>query len=196
MMASVRPGTVPFTALPWRPRIHLGLFVHRVDGLDPGLYCLVREPGARPALAAAMRRDLLWEEVATEVPDLGLYLLAPLDCREAARSVSCHQDIAADGAFALGMLAEYENGMVDLGPWFYRRLHWEAGAIGQVLYLEAEAAGIRSTGIGCFFDDAMHGVLGIKDASFHTLYHFTVGGPVEDTRLQTAPAYDHLGGSR
>jgi len=25
--------------------------------------------------------------------------------------------------------------------------------IGQVLYLEAEAQGVRATGIGCFFDD-------------------------------------------
>ena len=28
--------------------------------------------------------------------------------------------------------------------------------IGQVLYLEAEAAGARATGIGCFYDDAVH----------------------------------------
>ena len=61
--------------------------------------------------------------------------------------------------------------------------------IGQMLYLEAEAAGVRGTGIGCFFDDAMHEVLGISDHSWQSLYHFTVGGAVEDSRLQTAPAY-------
>ena len=61
--------------------------------------------------------------------------------------------------------------------------------IGQPLYLEAEAAGIRSTGIGCFFDDPMHEVLGIKDRSYQDLYHSTVGGSVEDTRLTTLPAY-------
>ena len=60
------------------------------------------------------------------------------------------------GASVLGMIAEYEAPIEQNGPWFYPRLFWEAGMIGQVLYLEAEAAGIRSTGIGCYFDDPMH----------------------------------------
>ena len=59
------------------------------------------------------------------------------------------------------MIAEYEAPMKRYGPWFYPRLFWEAGVIGQVLYLEAEAAGIRSTGIGCYFDDPMHDVLAL-----------------------------------
>ena len=33
--------------------------------------------------------------------------------------------------------------------------------VGQVLYLEAEAAGARATGIGCFYDDPVHDVLGL-----------------------------------
>ena len=61
--------------------------------------------------------------------------------------------------------------------------------IGQILYLEAEAAGIRSTGIGCFFDDPVHDLFGFKDGTYQSLYHFTVGGPVEDTRLTTLPPY-------
>ena len=64
--------------------------------------------------------------------------------------------------------------------------------IGQVLYLEAEAHGIRSTGIGCFFDDPVHDILGLKDHEFQSLYHFTVGKQVEDLRLQTWPPYSHL----
>jgi hypothetical protein len=68
-------------------------------------------------------------------------------------------------------------------------LFWEAGVIGQVLYLEAEAANARSTGIGCFFDDAVHDVLGLTDNQFQSLYHFTVGISVEDHRLQSSPAY-------
>ncbi len=58
-----------------------------------------------------------------------------------------------------------------------------------MLYLEAEAVGIRATGIGCFFDDAVHQLLGIKDDSYQSLYHFTVGYPIEDTRLITMPPY-------
>ena len=64
--------------------------------------------------------------------------------------------------------------------------------IGQVLYLEAEACGVRSTGIGCFFDDPVHDMLSLRDNEFQSLYHFTVGGPVDDGRLQTWPPYAHL----
>jgi hypothetical protein len=61
--------------------------------------------------------------------------------------------------------------------------------VGQVLYLEAEEAGIRATGIGCYFDDAVHEVFGIDSREWQSLYHFTVGGPLEDGRLTTTPAY-------
>jgi hypothetical protein len=109
-----------------------------------------------------------------------------------ASSASCGQDIAGDGAFSLGMIAEFEEPLRTIGPWFYRRLFWEAGLIGQVLYLEAEAAGIRSTGIGCYFDDPVHGLFGFDGNQFQSLYHFTVGGPVEDSRLTTEEPYgDH-----
>ena len=103
--------------------------------------------------------------------------------------MSCGQDIAAKGAFSVGMIADFETPLRTSGPWIYRRLFWETGMIGQVLYLEAEAATIRSTGIGCFFDDAVHGLFGFTGRTFQSLYHFTVGGPVEDTRLMTAPPY-------
>ena len=43
--------------------------------------------------------------------------------------------------------------------------------VGQVLYLEAEAQGARGTGIGCFFDDAVHDILGLKDNTYQSLYH-------------------------
>ena len=61
----------------------------------------------------------------------------------------------------------------------------------KVLYLEAEAAGVRGTGIGCFYDDPVHDVMGIRaeDIRLQSLYHFTIGGPVEDLRLQTLQPY-------
>jgi hypothetical protein len=91
------------------------------------------------------------------------------------------------------MLAHFADN-IETETWRYRRLFWECGLIGQILYLEAEAAGIRGTGIGCFFDDAVHGVLGLLDNDWQSLYHFTVGEPMDDARLQTLPAYDHLQG--
>ena len=40
--------------------------------------------------------------------------------------------------------------------------------IGQVLYLEAEAVGVRTTGIGCFFDDPVHQAMGFGDMASRT----------------------------
>lgn len=109
-----------------------------------------------------------------------------------AAAIACGQAIAADGCFALAMLADLRD--LPGAPWLYRRLFWETGSIGQTLYLEAEALGIAATGIGCFFDDRMHAMLGLQGRALQSLYHFTVGGRVDDERLQTRDAYFHLAG--
>jgi hypothetical protein len=184
---ALRPA--PWDAMPWEPAIHFGLFVHRVDRIEPGLYAMARDPRKVENLKAAMHRHFAWEAPPGCPAELPLYLLERGDARALATQVSCRQDIAGDGAFSLGMIAEYQASLVAHGPAFYRRLFWEAGAIGQVLYLEAEAAGVRATGIGCFFDDPVHQVFGFRDLAFQSLYHFTVGGPVEDVRLTTMPPY-------
>ena len=105
-----------------------------------------------------VRLEWLWREVGPA--DLPLYLLLPHDLRETASWICCHQAIAAGSCFALGMLASFEG--VEQSPWRYRRLYWECGMIGQTLYLEAEADPVRATGIGCFFDDEMHRLLGLQ----------------------------------
>ncbi len=178
----------PWDALPWAPAIDLALFVHRVAGLAPGLYVLVREPQRRDALEAAMHEAFAWRRVGP--PELPLFLLEEGDVRRTAIDLSCHQDIAGDGCFALAMSAEFEPSLQRRGASFYRRLFWETGVIGQVLYLEAEAHGVRATGIGCYFDDAVHQALGFGDETFQSLYHFTVGAPVDDPRLTTLPPYE------
>ena len=180
---------VPWDAIPWAPAIHFALFVHRVEGIEPGLYALVRDPGKVRKLKQAMHAQFAWEAPPGCPADLPLYSLERGDARALATQVSCRQEIAGEGAFSLGMIAEYQASLAAHGPWFYRRLYWEAGAIGQVLYLEAEAAGVRATGIGCFFDDPVHQVFGFRDLAFQSLYHFTVGGAVDDPRLTTLPAY-------
>jgi hypothetical protein len=187
MLARTMPA--PRDAIPWRAAIHFGLFVHRVDGIEPGLYALGRDRAKVEKLKGAMHAHFTWEAPPGCPADLPLFLLERGDARELATQVSCRQEIAGEGAFALGMLAEYQASLVAHGPSFYRRLFWEAGAVGQVLYLEAEAAGVRATGIGCFFDDPVHQVFGLKDLAFQSLYHFTVGGALDDPRLTTLPAY-------
>jgi SagB-type dehydrogenase family enzyme len=184
---------VPWASFPWRPRVHPLLLVHRVSGLAPGMYLLWRDPDRAGELQSAMKADLAWERVCEAPEGLPLFRLAEGDAGRLARTINCHQEIASDGAFAVEMLAEFEASLRAHGNWVYRRLHWEAGALGQVLYLEAEAAGVRGTGIGCFFDDVVHDVLGITDRRLQMLYGFPVGTPVEDPRLSTEPTYRHLG---
>ncbi len=191
MMDRVLPrfGHPPWSALGPPTHVHLGLFVHLVEGLAPGLYFLVRSPGQLATLSESMRSEFTWQKPAGCPKTVPLYHLRSGDVRAAAGQVSCGQDIAADGAFSLGMIVDFEGPLQTHGAWVYRRFFWETGMIGQVLYLEAEAAGIRSTGIGCFFDDPVHDLFGFKDRKYQSFYHFTVGGPVEDTRLTTLPAY-------
>ncbi len=190
---SKRP--IPWDGLPWNPTIHLALFVHRIDGLPSGMYWLNRNPQDRQItdLQSHMHEQFVWSVPENCPPELPLYLLEEGDARNLAMQLSCGQEIASDSAFALGMIAEFDENLEAHGSWFYKRLFWETGLIGQVLYLEAEAAGIRSTGIGCFFDDPVHRVLGFHpQTKYQSLYHFTVGGPTDDGRLTTLPPYTHL----
>jgi len=183
---------MPWDALPWDPAIHLMLFVHRVEGLEAGLYILARDPKKLPLLRQSMNPELEWTPAPGCPEDLPLFWLLQGNAQRLAAQVSCQQGIAGDSAFSLGMLAEFEGRLRQGGAWWYPRLFWEAGLLGQVLYLEAEAAGVRGTGIGCFFDDPVHEIVGIKDLSIQSLYHFTIGGPVDDQRLMTLPPYHHL----
>jgi hypothetical protein len=187
--------------------IHLAVFVHRVKGLAPGLYLLVRNEKDLPALRAALDgtiaeyptleqqpgggrtplwhepKPFLWTKVPLLVQDVvvtssasfnvdgdawreeqesnstwGLYALRFGDYSQAAERISCDQQIAGGGTFSLGMLGRW-------GDWDhsrrYKELLWESGAVGQGLYLLAEAHGLQGTGIGCFYDDAVHRLLGL-----------------------------------
>ena len=185
-------NTVPWDAFELTPRIHLAIFVHRVDDLAPGLYVLMRDRSRQGALQEACRVNLNWKPVTED--GLPLFALDLADLQEIASYTSCMQDIAGDGCFSLGMVADFRRTIDEEGAWAYRRLFWECGLIGQVLYLEAEAAGVQATGIGCYFDDLMHQGLGLdlNDDTWQSLYHFTVGGGVTDTRLTTLPPYGHL----
>jgi SagB-type dehydrogenase family enzyme len=205
-------AVLPRPQLPWLSqlapsRIHLLLFVLRVDGLASGLYLLSRNPAAALDLFSALapddqrfaeRRPVA--EFDGDCPShLGLIQLAEMGLQELqriARSLSCHQDIASTSAFSLGMLGEFEGALKPgdfpealLDGHGYRDLLREAGLLGQVLYLEAEAAGVRGTGIGCFFDDPVHQLFGLTGQRYQSVYHFTVGTPVNDERIETGPPY-------
>lgn len=190
-MTLPRASVVPWDAIAWEPRIHLVLFVHRVEGLAPGLYLFLRNKHVEVKLRKELSAEFEWLPIPDGPAHFSLFRLISADAQNAARALSCHQNIAADGVFSLGMLAEYQNNLT-LSPWVYRQLFWEAGMLGQVLYLEAEAANVRGTGIGCYFDDGVHDLLGIQNQALQSMYHFTIGGAITDTRLQTLAAYGYL----
>ena len=189
MPAGPELRSVPFDALGWTPRVDLVLFVHLVQGLTPGVYVLVRHPQPPAELRAQMDPHFTRAAPLGCPPELPLFQLLEGDCRSLAAQLSLGQEIAGDGAFSLGMLADMDSALRECGPWGYRRLFWEAGMIGQVLYLEAEAAELRGTGIGAYFDDLVHELLGLRGNRFQSLYHFTVGGPLDDPRLTTLSSY-------
>lgn len=195
LLARLMPAAAaPWTALPLPPAVSLLLFVHHVEGLAPGLYLLPRGADHAQQLQDAIDSPhLRWQRVADFEPAL-VCLSSNTDWREAAQMLSCQQEIAADGAFAVAMLADFERSLSRHGATAYRQLFWECGLIGQILYLEAEAAGLSGTGIGCYYDDLVHRVIGLDiDAEqWQSLYHFTIGGREEDRRLRTIPAYAHL----
>lgn len=188
-----RANTPPWDMLPQQARVHPVLFVHNVEGLARGVYALPRYEQAMPVLKSKLRDEFKWQRPAECPEHIPLYLLIAANCQNAARTIACHQDIASDSAFSLAMLAEYED-TINQADHLYRNLYWEAGILGQVLYLEAEANNLRGTGIGCFFDDALHDTLGITDNSLQDVYHFTVGTPIVDQRLISLPPYGHLQG--
>jgi SagB-type dehydrogenase family enzyme len=189
-------GTIPWNGYPWDPSITLFIFAHRVEGLEAGLYALPRREGMLERLKGACDPGFAW----TLAPgtSLPLYALRHGNFQRFAAALCCHQAIAGRSAFSLGMIADFGKALEEDGAWAYRRLFWEAGMIGQVLYLEATAADLSGTGIGCYFDDEMHRLLGLPEdgMAWQSLYHFTIGGGLGDSRISTSPPYAHLDPSR
>jgi hypothetical protein len=186
MLTSTLPGAEPCLApFPWPPRLNLLLFVHRVEGVEPGLYLLQRDAETTARLREISALALLWTPI--EIGPLKLFRL-----RRDRRTRGGHERLPPGdpaGLFHVAMAA-FDRTSED-GGFGYRRLHWEAGAIGQALYLWASAIGLSGTGIGCFFDDEIHAMLGLspEQYAFQDVYHFTVGAALEDPRMLTLPAY-------
>jgi SagB-type dehydrogenase family enzyme len=197
LLAALNPQCVPFDALgdAAQPQVHVLLFAHRVDGLPPGAYLLPRSAAGLDRLRAALSEQLLWEPVADAPADVPLFALAHNPTLAGTlRTLNCHQALGSDAILGFALLAEF-NPLPE--PSAYRARLQEAGLIGQVLYLQAEAMGLAGTGIGCFFDDALHELIGLQPAdaaraALQSVYHFTIGQPVLDPRIGTEPAYAHL----
>ena len=129
---------------PFKNKLDLIIFIHRVKGINPGLYYYDGE----------------------------LRLIKEGDFREEAEFISCHQEIASNSSFSLGIVGDFN--------YSYKEIMLNAGFLGHMLYLNAEKYDLRGTGIGCFFDDLVNQFL---PKNKQTLYHFTIGKPVVDERI-------------
>ncbi len=138
--------------------VSLYLYAHRIAGLPQGVYRYDPE-GHR------------------------LHLRIPGAQERSAAYLSLEQELAGHAVAAFSMVADLERAAKAFGNRGYRYAHFEAGMIGQRLYLGAEALGFQSTGIGAFYDDEVHRHLGIEPKTGQVIYHFAIGRAVEDPRL-------------
>jgi len=139
--------------------VRLYLYVHRVEGLTPGVY-------------------RYWPEQAE------LEKIKEGDQRLVAAALSLGQDLAGNACVAFSMIGDFESAARSYGDRGYRYVHFEAGAIGQRMYLASEALGLRATGIGAFFDDKVNRYLDLSPELGQVVYHFAIGYPVPDPRLE------------
>jgi len=155
LMALLESATRPLDAdFASESFVQLYFYAHRVSGLPPGVY--------------------------RYVPGTGISNLKLGDQRVVAAGLSLGQDLAGNSCVTFSMIGDLERATRLAGDRGYRYVHFEAGVMGQRLYLAAEALGFQSTGIGAFFDDSVHDYLGIGR---QVVYHFACGYAVEDDRL-------------
>jgi SagB-type dehydrogenase family enzyme len=152
---TAQPFSADFAAAPF---VQLYVYAHRVDDLPPGVY-------------------RFWPETAQ------LELIKSGDQRVAAAGLSLGQDLAGNACLAFSMIADIDRAARLYGDRGYRYVHFEAGAIGQRLYLAAESLGLGATGIGAFYDDQVHNYLNLAPDQGQVIYHFAIGYPVPDPRL-------------
>ena len=95
------------TCCPGRPLVHAAVFVHRVSGLDRACTCSSATGRSTKRCGPPAGRRSSGSGLPAARSTCAFYLLTEGDFRDTAPTVSCHQEIAADGAFSLGMIAEF-----------------------------------------------------------------------------------------
>ena len=155
LAAAIQPQFADFAATRF---IQLYLYVHRVYGLEPGLYRLWPAPAELERIKSG-------------------------DQRVAAAGLSLGQDLAGNACVAFSIIGDLDRAARAHGDRGYRYVHFEAGAIGHRLYLAAEAFGLGATGIGAFYDEEVNRYLSLTPGQGRVVYHFAIGYPVHDFRL-------------
>lgn len=124
--------------------------VHRVEGLEPGVYhYAVREHALELVRAGDLRQDLT------------------LTCLD--------QEHVYTAAVVFVLSAIFQREEWKYQGRAYRYILMEAGHIGQNIYLAATGLGLGACAIGAFYDDRLDALLGIDGEEEVSLYVLTVG---------------------
>jgi SagB-type dehydrogenase family enzyme len=118
--------------------VALYLYVHRVRDCEAGVY--------------------RWDQVNRKLENLHAG-----NVQRVAAFLSLEQALAGNSCFTISMIADLGEAARVFGNRGYRYVYFEAGAIGQRLYVGAEALGWNATGIGAFYDDDVHRYLGFLE---------------------------------
>ncbi len=137
-------------ALERAPGVELLVVAHRVEGLGAGLH---RYDSRAHALAPVRTGDL----------------------REALTRTCLGQEKAGEAGVAIAMVAEVARSAAARGERAYRDLLVEAGAIGERVYLAAEARGLSARNLAAFRDGELNALLG-TDGRERAVIHLTLVG--------------------
>ncbi len=118
--------------------VDLYLYIHRVQDCQPGVYRWNRLKRKSEQLHAG-------------------------NVQRVAAFLSLEQSLAGNSCFTISMIANLGEASRLFGNRGYRYVYFEAGAIGQRLYLGAEALGWNATGIGALYDDDVHRYFGFLE---------------------------------
>ncbi|MGB0660240.1 MAG: nitroreductase family protein [Mangrovicoccus sp.] len=184
MLSAALPQAGPLDQLAGGLGLEMLLAVHKIAGMEPGLYAIEQSDGAT-ALRPHLRKELGWSPVSSLTGMENLRCLAPGDIRAQIRKLSCSQAIAAEGAATLVFLGDFDRIWAE-GAALYKELHREAGKIAHALYLEASALGLGATGLGCFLDRDIRELALLPGSSLYPLYLFGFGQAKPDPYLQPA----------
>ena len=124
--------------------------VHRVEGLDPGLYH-------------------------HEIQQHQLALLNSGDLRQPLIQAGLNQDFLGEANVCFVVSGLFQRTRWKYHERTYRYVLMETGHLGQNLYLAATALGLGVCGIGAFLDDPLNQLLGLDGQQEAALYLVTVG---------------------
>jgi SagB-type dehydrogenase family enzyme len=199
-----RPDPAPSVEAAIRARRSpLAFLPEAISGADLGFVLAMARAGAPLERAPGVELYAIAHRVAGVAPGLyasdgrGLALRRAGDLREALADACLGQDKAALAAAALFMVARPARAAAREGARSYRDLLVESGAIGERIYLAAEACGLAARNLAAFLDDELDALLGFGPDG-RAVLHLTLLGR-EDPESAAAreaprPLVAHRGG--